>query len=514
MTRERESGEQTKGQETREQTKGQETREQTKGHYTREQTVGQDTREQTVGQETGVQAGERKATANWERMLEEESKELRGAPVPAERLDAAIRAGIRQAQAARRPARRLSRTALRATAAAAMAMLLLAGSIRVFPTFAEAVSRLPGMDAIVQLIQQDSGLETAIRNDYYEPVDVSDTHEGVTLQVDGVIRDAGRLVIFYTVIVEEGFASSVELDRMKFRLADGSYYEGGYGWSAVNMPERGKGGRMVANAIDVHFSEWEMLPDEFTFETSLHRAGSKMGPTWSIPLQFEPRDEASLRTVFPLNHTVTIEGQRMTVEQAVLHPTRISVDVTFDPDNEKRIFSFLDLQLIGDGGEVYTERSSMHIDEWTRRIYFEGSSFAIPESLVLTGSAARAVDERLELVVDTKRVAVLEAPSEAIALEAVTELGEWLELRFSLAGIAPDDNMLYSVVESEFQDAEGRTYVTGNSSVYGGKNPESADETVQTLAFRIPAEAYAQPLRFGIFNYPQYIREPFELRIR
>ena len=57
-----------------------------------------------------------------------------------------------------------------------------------------------------RLIAHDRGLAEAVRNDYYQPIGASQTLDGVTLTVDGVIADESRLVLFYTITDPEGNA--------------------------------------------------------------------------------------------------------------------------------------------------------------------------------------------------------------------------------------------------------------------------------------------------------------------
>ncbi|TLS51399.1 DUF4179 domain-containing protein [Paenibacillus antri] len=447
-----------------------------------------------------------------DRLLEQAGDESRDTVMPEERLDEALRAGIRRASEERRSPRKRRVAAKRIGAGAAAALLFLAVSIRVFPGFALALSQLPGMEAIVRLIAYDRGLAEAVRNDYYQPIGASQTLGGVTLTVDGVIADESRLVLFYTITDPEGGAAYMDVDRPKFRLQDGSELQAMYSWGFVNPGLESEGPiRTRSGHIDVQFAGGAALPDAFALEMGLRRGVTPFGGTYEIPVALEARDPAGLRTEYAIDRTVDLEGQRVTFKRAIVYPTRIAVEAEFDEANSKQIFSFMDLKLIGDDGEEYTEQSSTHVDERTRIIYFEGSSFAIPDSLTLTGSRVRAIDkDRLDLVVDLERGSVLEAPDDRIALEQVTDQGEWLELRFLLHGIDEDDKMLYSVVEGAFADGSGRTFETGGGRTFGG----TGENGQQFVSFQIPDEAYAQPLTFRIFNYPGYVGEPFEIRIR
>jgi len=446
----------------------------------------------------------------WEQKLTLAGTEERNASVPTDRLDAAIRTGLRRAKEEQGRSLRLRRRSLRVTAALAAVVAFLGLSIRLFPGFASAVSQLPGMEAIVRLIQYDRGLETAVRNDYYQPIGASQTQDGVTVRIDGAIPDEGRIVLFYTVFDSQGAAPALEIDRPRFVLPDGSELQGGYSWWRRSSGDE-KSANGHSNTINVEFTNGVQVPREFSLDFKLTARGVPFGNEWSLPIRLDEIETGALRTEYAIDRTIELEGQRITFRKATVFPTRIGVELAYDEGNEKVIFSFLDISLIGDDGERYTEQSTMYVDDSTRIVFFEGSSFSIPKSLTLVGSAARAVDkDRLELIVDTRKGVVLEAPDDRIKLEQVSEKGDVRELRFRLEGVAEDDNMLYSVVEGEFADASGRTFKTGGGYVYG----DAGEAGGQFVAFEIPAVAYAEPLRFRIFNYPAYIREPIEIRIR
>ncbi|HZG83912.1 DUF4179 domain-containing protein [Paenibacillus sp.] len=436
--------------------------------------------------------------------LEEQGKALRGAPVPEGRLDEAIRSGIRRASAESRERRRFGRAGWSA-AAAVVTVLCIAGSIRLSPAFAEAVGRLPGMESIVELIRYDRGLTEAVRNDYYQAIGAYETHGEVTFAVDGVIPDEKRLLIFYTIRDASGVVGA-RLHEATLRLPDGSIASG-YSMSYRGSWD-GEAAPAYSDVAELLFTEEADVPAEFTLEVRLATMGLPSDDVWRVPIRIDLAQRPAAE--YRIDRKVDIEGQRVTFSKAIVYPTRIAVELEYDPNNTKEIFSFLDLALIGDGGERFAERSSFLETGLRRTVYFEGSSFSIPESLTLTGSAARAIDkERTHLVVDTGRKRVLEAPDDRISLTSVTDLGDSLELCFELRGVAADDFMIYSVVESEFEDAQGRSYRTGS----GQRSARPGDDR-QSFALEIPDEAYEQPLRFEIYNYPGYIREPFEIRIR
>ena len=445
----------------------------------------------------------------WEANFESEKEALRALPVPSARLEEAIRAGVRRASEERRRPGRIRRAALRAGSIAAAILVLFVVTMRVSPAFAETIGKLPGLDIIAGWFQTDKGLQTAVRNDYFQPLGLEAEQDGWTLRLEGAIPDERRLVLFYTIRRDGVPTKDYRLTNFNFRLPDGASFEGGYG---VSQQWFGNDHEEMMQMADINFSEGVRLPNEFIFEASPAAYGGSVGPVWQIPVSLKEWGGPDHVAVYELNRTVAIEDQQVQFLKAAVYPTRIVVTVRYDENNEKRIFSMMDLKLTGDRGEVFTTKGAQRIDERTEEIYFEGSSFALPDSLVLSGSAARALDKtNLEIVLDTEQGTLLKAPDERLALEHIFETGNgWVNLKFRLAGIAEDDNMMYSLVESQFTDASGRVFETGYGHIYG----TSEENRAQTVIFQIPAEDYEQPLRFKVFNYPSYIREPFEIKIR
>lgn len=427
-----------------------------------------------------------------------------------ETAEEAIRRGISRAKAERRRTRRAKAWLRLSASAAAVFIMLFALSIRISPDFASAVSRLPGMEKIVELIAYDRGLVAAVDHDYYQPIGVSDTHDGLTLTIDGVIRDEGRIVLFYTITDEDGITGA-RLARPEFRLLDGSYLEGGLSYSYVYPEEKAMPAGTYSSQLDIWISG-EELPDQFTLEAKLETGNVMLSPTWEIPMQLRPFSKEDLRT-YTLDQTVIIEGQSIHFRSVTVYPTRIAVDVEFDEANSKEIFSFLDLTLIGDHGEqlisIGSDRSGNQ-----QTIYFVGSSFSLPDSLRITGSAARAVDkDQMELVLDTDRNKMIQAPDEKVQIGYVEKgngMDEWLTVTLVLSGILEEDHMHYRLIASDFRDASGTTFQMRDlRQTSSGGNPGE-----QQITFYIPDQDYEQPLTFRIESYPGYIHEPFEIWVR
>lgn len=112
-------------------------------------------------------------------------------PIPAE-IDVYIHRGLAQGIKVQKAGRFRKWSIL----AACFLLVIFLTSVRVSPAVAAAIQRIPGLGYIVELINYDKGLQSAVENDFIQPLGLSDEHENVVFTVDGIIMDESSLVIF------------------------------------------------------------------------------------------------------------------------------------------------------------------------------------------------------------------------------------------------------------------------------------------------------------------------------
>src|SRR5690625_4737519 len=78
---------------------------------------------------------------------------------------------------------------------------------------------------IMDVIKDNKGLMDAVDQDYYETLNLSsETIDGVTFTIDGVIKDTSGLVVFYTIDSEEP-RSRLTLDDVQLKIGRASCRE-------------------------------------------------------------------------------------------------------------------------------------------------------------------------------------------------------------------------------------------------------------------------------------------------
>ncbi|MBB6732527.1 DUF4179 domain-containing protein [Cohnella zeiphila] len=456
------------------------------------------------------------------------------------RIGEAVAEGIRKGRQAARENRKARRIRYSALAGACVLLAACLFSIRISPAFASMLREIPGLEKFVDLIGSgDRGLLEAVDNDFVQPVGLSDEHDGRSLTVQGFIVDEMRMVIFYEISGDQDDGSlriespSLEDENgndIKAMYSYGNYY----GDQEKAVKEHGR--YVVRGTVDVWLQDGLNWPDEATLIVHSGRA-DREGETKSMPeppnaavgdedptiavpddgvpeyrVRF-PIDKtrfADMKREYPIARTLDVEGQKITFDRAVVTPLRIALYLDFAADNAMQVFDPGDIRIVDDkGNEWYSKGGWSPADQSI--LYFESNYFRQPKELYVEGSWFRALDKsKMSIVVDTEKEQILKAPDDKLTLTAVNRTGSYTKLTFKLTGFSEDDRMGYSLVQSQFTDASGKSYDV--AALPSGVTFEPGEHK-QYSYFSLNNNGYKQPLTFQIINYPNYIREPYRVRI-
>jgi len=451
-----------------------------------------------------------------EERLSQAGESYRDMAVP-ETISLYIERGIQQGK--RRARIRYARRFSGWTAAAVLIMFML--SVRVSPTFAQAVSQIPGMDVIVKLVHFDKGLMLAVENDFIQPVGAYDEHDGVRLTVDGVIADEHRMVILYNLHSMDDAGLKITGVKLIDPASDEPI---GVGYSTA-LESQG--------TIDVWLDEEAPITDQMTLEMGIsiypvatnegvplisideqtipsrwNDAYPKPDGVWSVTFDLDHDQFNGLAKVFDIQQSVTVDGQKFTVKRAVVHPIGVTVDIEIDPYNSKEIFSFSDLKLMNEKGEKYGHYLAILGEEQT--IYFESPYFSMPEKLFLEGELIKALDkDQLEIEVDLVNKKIVRAPDDQVEIDKVNEREDHMDLFFTIR--QPEfDETFYQIFGYEYRDEGGNIYdLEHRLSAY-----RVSDEPFTRNDIVIRKLDYVGNLFFKLSSYPSFIEEPFRIQIK
>jgi len=419
--------------------------------------------------------------------------------VPQDELELAIKQGFQRAKNTSKVKKHpYVKRGVWSVIVAAILFFTLVTSIRAIPAFADVVASIPGMEKFVALIQDNKGLQAAMDNEYYQLLNHSIDKDGVTLTLDGAIADEQEMILFYTV---KGFNEGEQFSGGLPQITDN---EGGdivIRASADSLTDVDGIGLEQASKVNVQFREG-INKSEFIFKVKLESDSRSID--YEIPFSLAKEKMPTIR--YPVNETVSIEGQKITIKQIEISPIKVGVHVHVDPSNTKKIFGFEDLRLIDDKGEIWSSITNGLIasgtSEYGKVYYLQSNYFEQPQGLTLTFNKLQAMDKNeAYVVIDTDKGIILEQPTDQ---------------RFTVKKTTRSLIELYLNGEKEFHhdpfisffDAEGKDI----QSMGGGFSRDS-NERIE-ISVRLPDEPYVNPIKLPLYGYPQWIEGKAEIKIK
>ena len=278
-------------------------------------------------------------------------------------------------------------------------------SIRVSPTIASYVAKIPGFEALVSAVARDGGIKDIVDNEYYEEINVTKSKNGLSLTLQGVIADHTGLVLFYD--------ANASFDILKLNLEEVQLFQG---------DERIEGGGSFEGITKnkTHFSssvEYDFLePFDYTskdFKAVFHFNDKDKGNI-EITVPFTLQNEIAKEKIFTANQTVNVGGQKFTITQIRRSPLEMALDIEVDEANTMEILSFDDIVVVMPDGELRKSKrlpQSKNKREGKFTLYLQSNYFHDPESLKIIIGAVHAVPEGEDFIeVDFGTKEVLKKP--------------------------------------------------------------------------------------------------------
>ena len=239
---------------------------------------------------------------------------------------------IEALQKVKKERRRKKQVTSAATAAALILCFFL--SIRVSPTVASYAAKIPGLQIIVELIQENEGIKDAIDHEYYEEIGVMASKNGYTITLQGAIVDSYGMMLAYELLtINESLDKEVDKTQL---FQDGKELVGSYS----------SGSRSYEDSMQSNDRLYDLLLTEPEISESpnfIVKFTMPDGTEIDIPFTLN-KPIAQEKTIAP-NETITIDGQSFTITKIRRTPLRIAIEVEPDPTNTMQILELENLQI-------------------------------------------------------------------------------------------------------------------------------------------------------------------------
>ncbi|MCH7322788.1 DUF4179 domain-containing protein [Solibacillus sp. MA9] len=376
--------------------------------------------------------------------------------------------------------------------AAAICLFIL--SIRVSPTIAYAVAKVPGLQTIVELITHNKGFEDVLEHGYNEKIYATTEQEGIKAVIEEVIADETGMFIMYRLSSEQDLQKYKDMQIEVFQ--NGELVKAAVTYSNFINEEIYE----FANTIEIASSEG-MDYSQPNFEVHFILKDE------TIRVPFTLKNKIKKTKVYTLNEQLEIDGQRFTVNEVQISPLRVGIEITIDPTNDQRILSFNSLELLDENNEVWGKVSNGisgmgSMDEQTMTHYLQSNYFREPKSLTLKIAEVEALPKGQDYIeVDFEKQQVVFAP-DFIDLSKVEVYPMQVRVQYKPANMSH-----YRQLFGEAVDATGKVLGEKSSSVSG------IDEKYHEATVSYDLEKYQNPIKIYFYSYPKYLNGTAEVTI-
>ena len=341
--------------------------------------------------------------------------------------------------------------------------------------FARACGTIPVLRELAKAVAWSPSLSAAVENEYVQPVGQSQTVNGITATVEYVIVDQKQLNIFFTLNADGYDNLNAEMPRYEPEQVCSTI---GCDW---NQPPGtllnftlDYGDNSVPDSFTMTFGvtsyvepDWSDRPEEAPVESyedemleSVEAEEPDYMAEFTFALAFDPQFTAKGELI-PVNRTVTLDGQSLTVTEVEIYPTHVRVNVADDPSNTAWLKS-LSFYLENEDGEQFRPISNgisaTGGEDSPAYVSFrlESPYFADSEHLTLHITGAEWLDKDMERVrVDLVNRTAERLPEGVAFQSAEKRDGGWV-LTFRVQ--QREENHSYQVWYATFYDEAGNQY--------------------------------------------------------
>ena len=213
--------------------------------------------------------------------------------------------------------------------------------VNLVPTFAYACGGVPLLRELAKAVTWSPSLSAAVENEYVQPIGLTQTKNGITATVEYLIVDQKQVNIFYTL---EGDYEDLSGRRVEFfpdqhcafsyggsPHAPGDIQSITLDYVDRDVPE----GFSVTIGVASMDEALNAPPEESLAEDELlHMDEEELDilAEFTFALKFDPTYTAA-GEIIPVNQTITLAGQSVTVTEAAVYPTHGRINVADDAAN-------------------------------------------------------------------------------------------------------------------------------------------------------------------------------------
>ena len=336
---------------------------------------------------------------------------------------------------------------------------------------AYACSLVPGLRELAEAVTFSRSLSDAVENEYVQPIALSQTEHGITAEIVHLIVDQKQVNIFYRLNSDQYQQLCAEPD---IECEDETI-----GFCVSNNSFGQENGALLSITVD--FTQ-DDVPDHLNCKLHVYSNADLVSDEpdyladFDFLLEFDPKFTAAGK-VFPVNQTVTLDGQAITVTNIEVYPTHLRVEIAESAENTAWMKN-LDFYIETDGGMKFEPVSNGisatgSVDSPSMVSYRADSTyFYDAEHLKLVITGAKWLRKDMNTTYLNLVTGECGALPEGVVFDSATKEDSGWVVTFRAA--RQEDQPMYQLFENPFYDADGNEYEIHQWSTFGDPDSEGS----------------------------------------
>lgn len=331
------------------------------------------------------------------------------------------------------------KTIIKYLSSIAASLVIFIFSINMSPALASSISKIPGLEYLVELFRFDKGLTKAIENNFVQHIDKSAESMNIKLTIKDVIIDKRNMIIAYEVSTRDkkysdlniSGLSSIEIIDDKNNNMVGSIQTSDYPYEEFKITGKKEG------IIKVYFNEDILkIPEVLTVKVKEMQDGYYEGNShegkyykydriygeWKVRFNIDTKLANVNPYLYSVNKSINIGEVNAVIEDINIYPTSGEINFKIKNNEDYKFIDFLNARLVDDKGVEYKMRGGFgSVDNLSGTLFSESTYFTEAKELYFKADGALFIPKKdMYIVVDIKNKKILENSGFHIEFEDAT----------------------------------------------------------------------------------------------
>ena len=305
----------------------------------------------------------------------------------------------------------------------AASLAIFVAFINMSPAIASNISKIPGLEYLVELVTFDKGLRSAIENNFVQHIDKSAEDKNIKLTIKDVIVDKRNIIIAYKVSSTDksyndlniSLQSSIQIIDDKNNNLIGTIQTSNYPNEDFKITGQ-KEGIITARFNDdilivpenVKIMVKEMQ-DGYYDDGGVYKSDRIYGE-WAMNFNIDRSLASAEPYSYAINEKIDIDNKlNVMMRNVIIYPTSGEITYQVMDNQEYKFINFINARLVDDKGLEYKLRGGMgSVDGQSGTLFSESTYFTQSKELYFKADGALFIKKDMEIVVDLKNKKILD----------------------------------------------------------------------------------------------------------